>query len=111
MTRSAPTLKRIDPLLAESRREGTRVRVFVRDKSVGERIIEAIVIEVLEGRDGRARLRLAIPTGSGDPVEIRVLLESVSSVERIEAPVSATNSEPRLARATLGFGEDFSKAR
>ncbi|MEI8254442.1 MAG: hypothetical protein WCJ30_02095 [Deltaproteobacteria bacterium] len=80
-----------------------------------ERTVEGIVLAILEGRDGRARLRMGIPTGSGDPVEVRVLLEGIERVERIDGqPIEASSppggvSRPATGahrRATLSFGSE-----
>ena len=102
----------LDPLLVRSLRERIRVRIHLRmterdTRSV--RSVEGVVLEVLDGRDGRARLRVGIPTGSGEPVEVRVLLESVESVERVavdeEPPKRPTMAQRPISRMrTLEYG-------
>jgi hypothetical protein len=107
----------LDPLLAQSARDGTRVRLVLRQTDGDAhpaRIVEGIVLEVVTGRDNRPRLRMGIPTGSGDPVEVRVLLHGVERVERVDAPPSAAEpATPRSAarRATIAFGTDPSIQR
>ncbi len=67
------------------------VRVLLDDPAKSARAhreIEGIAIELSEGRDGRVRARLAIAAGSGEPVEVRVLVEGVARVDRIDLPGS-----------------------
>jgi len=102
------------PLIVASSRTGIRVRLVLRQtdgESRPARIVEGIVLSVTDGRDGRPRLRMGIPTGSGDPVEVRVLLESIDHVEAVDAPVtpSAGTMRPTTGahrRATIAFGSD-----
>ena len=104
------------PLIAESSRSGTRIRLVLRasDGDTRVRIVEGIVLAVSNGRDGRARLRMGIPTGSGDPVEVRVLLEGVVSVERVDGdhrpsgnPTPSDGTQAHgTRRATIAFGSD-----
>lgn len=107
----------LDPLLAQSARDGIRVRLVLR-QSEGDahpaRIVEGIVLEAVMGRDNRTRLRMGIPTGSGDPVEVRVLLQSIERVERVDAPTVDDAPSPRpdsIRRPTLAFGSDHSIRR
>ncbi len=111
----------LDPLIAESSRSGIRVRLVLRASEGDERrerTVEGIVLAILQGRDGRPRLRMGIPTGSGDPVEVRVLLEGIERVERIDGqPVESSSPPTGVAkpstgphrRATLSFGSDVVK--
>jgi hypothetical protein len=106
-------LPALDPLLAESSRSGIRIRLVLRHRD-GEsrpaRLVEGIVLAIASGRDGRVRLRMGIPTGSGDPVEVRVLLDSVDHVERVDATATASGGVVSPTgphrRATIAFGSD-----
>lgn len=105
-------LPALDPLIADSVRNGTRVRLVLR-QSEGDahpaRIVEGIVLAIVAGRDGRSRIRMGIPTGSGDPVEVRVLLDSIDRVERVESTATPSGGVQRSKtgahrRPTLAFG-------
>jgi hypothetical protein len=74
------------------------------------RVVEGVVLEISTGRDGRTRLRIGIPTGSGDPVEVRVLLDGIERVELAteetavqRRPTTDTTRGP-VRRETLAFG-------
>src|SRR4051812_37714010 len=97
-------LVKLDEILAvltEAARAQSTVRVFLREPDGSERpprIVEGQVIEVADGRDGRTRVRFAIPTGSGEPVEVRVLVEGI---DHAEATARAANSDEPF-RSTSG---------
>jgi len=96
----------IHPLITESMTTACRVRLVLKPTDAGgrdRRTVEGMVLDLVEGRDGRLRLRVGIPTGSGDPVEVRVLLESVEKVEKVESDHDAKPSGPPR-KATLAFG-------
>jgi hypothetical protein len=94
---------RLDAILAvltEAARTMTNVRIVLRESTAANRparIVEGVVCDVSDGRDGRTRVRLAIPTGAGDPVEVRILIESIDEAIALasEAAASAGPSEPQ----------------
>jgi hypothetical protein len=93
-------LDAIHGVLTDAARTATTVRVLLRDKLPERpaRIVEGVVLEVADGRDGRTRVRIAIPTGAGDPVEVRVLVESIDEAVVVGEGVPAS---PRRITRTL----------
>jgi hypothetical protein len=104
MASSTQRLRSIHPLLAESHVRAIRVRISLRD-SAGrvDRAIEGVVAEIATGKDGRARVRVSVPTGSGDPVDVRVLLETIDNVEIVSSAddLRASVVPVQTSRATI----------
>jgi hypothetical protein len=95
-------------VLTEAARARSAARVYLRELDRAgrpTRIVEGVVLDVSDGRDGRTRARFSIPTGSGEPVEIRVLVEGIERAESLvgrEPDASAASGLVR--RPTLEFG-------
>jgi hypothetical protein len=108
--RSQWILASVHRLLSDAARDGARVRVYIANtEGHGRpaRVVEGVVVAVADGRDGRPRVRLRIPTGTEDPVEVRVLLDGIEHAELAAAPEADSSrrlSERRLIeRKTLSY--------
>lgn len=101
---TVPPQFRIDEILAvltEAARDSGMVRVTLVEPHTPDRpprIVEGRVLAVADGRDGRTRVRIAIPTGSGEPVEVRLLVESIADAEALVAslPTRTTQMQARV---------------
>jgi hypothetical protein len=108
------TSAQITESINRAMRQGQRIRMVLRANAGdprSERVVEGVPLEVAAGRDGRARVRVGIATGTGDPVEVRVLLTGIERVDDVaeepsEVTRPPTGERPVTARRqTLQFGQ------
>ncbi len=72
--------------LAEAQRTHRRVRVILQSTAKGDatvRVVEGFAVEIANGSDGKARVRVAVPIGSGEPIEVRLELAMISVVQSV----------------------------
>jgi hypothetical protein len=70
--------------LAEAQRSHRRVRVVLRNAAEADatvRVVEGFAIEIVHGADGKVRVRMGVPVGSGEPIEVRLELSTIAVVQ------------------------------
>lgn len=69
-------------------RTGDQVRLFLRKEESLERALRVVVgrvLDVAEGRDGRARLRFALAAKAAGLMEVKLLVERIVRIEAVPA--------------------------
>jgi hypothetical protein len=72
--------------LSEAQRRQTRIRVLLRSTAPGDatvKVVEGFAVEISSGADGKPRVRMAVPVGHGDPIEVRLELASIAMVQLV----------------------------
>lgn len=73
--------------LMEAHRTRARVRLLLRKTTPGDatvRSVEGYAVEIATGTDGKARVRMSVPMGGGEPIEVRLELASIAMVQTVE---------------------------
>lgn len=68
--------------VADAQRTQRRIRLVLRSGAQADatvRVVEGYAVEITNGADGKPRVRVSVPVGTGEPIEVRLELAAIAS--------------------------------